>query len=111
MPADITQTVKELNALGIPTEPIRTDPFTGGRMTFFRDPDVDRMRKMELLFNYCDELDLQILHLLEKNCSYAAISEALFASETAVKYRVRNMENLCGVNSRAELKELLWGVF
>ncbi len=37
--ADITQTVKELNALGIPTEPIRTDPFTGGRMTFFRDPD------------------------------------------------------------------------
>lgn len=78
---------------------------------FFRDPDVDRMRKMELLFNYCDELDLQILHLLEKNCSYAAISEALFASETAVKYRVRNMENLCGVNSRAELKALLWGVF
>ena len=37
--ADIAQTVKELNALGIPTEPIRTDPFTGGRMTFFRDPD------------------------------------------------------------------------
>lgn len=36
---DITQTVKELNDLGIPTEPIRTDPFTGGRMTFFRDPD------------------------------------------------------------------------
>lgn len=37
--ADIAQTVKELNALGIPTEPIRTDPFTDGRMTFFRDPD------------------------------------------------------------------------
>lgn len=36
---NVEQTVKELNALGIPTEPIRTDPFTGGRMTFFRDPD------------------------------------------------------------------------
>ena len=24
---------------GIPCEPVRTDPFTGVRMTFFRDPD------------------------------------------------------------------------
>ena len=36
---DIEETVKELNALGIPTEPIRVDPYTGTRMTFFRDPD------------------------------------------------------------------------
>lgn len=78
---------------------------------FYQDPDVDRMRKMELLFNYCDELDLQILHLLGENQSYAAISEAIYASETAVKYRVRNMENLCGVHSRSELKALLWDVF
>ena len=28
-----------LNAMGIETEPVRVDPFTGGRMTFFRDPD------------------------------------------------------------------------
>ena len=28
-----------LNGMGIETEPVRTDPFTGGRMTFFRDPD------------------------------------------------------------------------
>lgn len=31
--------VKELNKLGIETEPIRTDTFTGEKMTFFRDPD------------------------------------------------------------------------
>ena len=36
---DIDPVVAELNALGIETEPVRTDPFTGGRMTFFRDPD------------------------------------------------------------------------
>ena len=36
---NVEETVKELNALGIETEPIRVDPFTGGRMTFFRDPD------------------------------------------------------------------------
>ena len=28
-----------LNARGVATEPIRTDPVNGGRMTFFRDPD------------------------------------------------------------------------
>ncbi len=36
---DIEQTVQELENLGIPCEPIRVDPFTGGRFTFFQDPD------------------------------------------------------------------------
>ena len=36
---DIEPVVAELNGRGIETEPIRVDPFTGGRMTFFRDPD------------------------------------------------------------------------
>lgn len=35
----IEPVVAELNALGIETEPIRMDPFTSKRMTFFRDPD------------------------------------------------------------------------
>ncbi len=37
--SDIEQTVGELNALGIECEPIRTDTFTGRKMTFFFDPD------------------------------------------------------------------------
>ena len=28
-----------LNARGVQTEPVRSDPVNGGRMTFFRDPD------------------------------------------------------------------------
>lgn len=36
---DAEATALELQALGIPTEPVRTDPFTGGKFTFFRDPD------------------------------------------------------------------------
>jgi len=36
---NIEETVAELNRLGIPTEPIRTDDYTGKKMTFFRDPD------------------------------------------------------------------------
>ena len=36
---DVEEAARQLAARGVPCEPIRTDPFTGGRMTFFRDPD------------------------------------------------------------------------
>lgn len=36
---DIETTIKELEQLGIECEPVRVDEFTGGRMTFFFDPD------------------------------------------------------------------------
>ena len=36
---DIDPVVAELNAIGIETEPIRLDPYTNKRITFFRDPD------------------------------------------------------------------------
>lgn len=35
----IENVVAELNRMGIETEAIRTDTFTGRKMTFFRDPD------------------------------------------------------------------------
>lgn len=35
----VENTARELNALGIDTEPIRTDSYTGKKMTFFFDPD------------------------------------------------------------------------
>ena len=35
----VEDTVSELTALGIETEPIRQDTFTGEKMTFFHDPD------------------------------------------------------------------------
>ena len=36
---DIEPAVKWLNEQGIETEPIREDPYNGGRFTFFKDPD------------------------------------------------------------------------
>jgi len=36
---DVETAVRELERLGIPCEPIRTDSFTGKKMTFFFDPD------------------------------------------------------------------------
>ena len=37
--ADMDEAVAWLNSLGIETEPVRVDPYTNKRMTFFRDPD------------------------------------------------------------------------
>ena len=37
--ADIEPAVAWLNGMGIETEPIREDPYNGGRFTFFKDPD------------------------------------------------------------------------
>ena len=36
---DIEPAVKWLNDMGIETEPVRLDPYNGGRFTFFKDPD------------------------------------------------------------------------
>ncbi len=36
---DIEPVVRWLRDMGIETEPIREDPFNGGRFTFFKDPD------------------------------------------------------------------------
>ena len=37
--ASVEETVKELDEIGIECEPIRTDSYTGKKMTFFFDPD------------------------------------------------------------------------
>ena len=36
---DIEPAVAWLNSMGIETEPVREDPYNGGRFTFFKDPD------------------------------------------------------------------------
>ena len=36
---DIVPAAAWLNSMGIETEPIRVDPYNGGRFTFFKDPD------------------------------------------------------------------------
>lgn len=37
--ASVEETVRELAELGIECEPIRTDDYTGKKMTFFHDPN------------------------------------------------------------------------
>ena len=36
---NVDEAVAWLNSRGIETDPVRTDPYNGGRFTFFHDPD------------------------------------------------------------------------
>ena len=37
--ADLAEAIRELEAKGVPVEPVRVDELTGKRFTFFADPD------------------------------------------------------------------------
>lgn len=70
---------------------------------FFRDPEITELARLETLFNQCDETDFSLLQMLSQETSYATIAKQCFISETGVKYRVKKMQKLCGVNTREEL--------
>ena len=46
--SDILQAIAWLNQNKITTEPIRVDPFTGKRFTFFNDPDLQPLELYEI---------------------------------------------------------------
>lgn len=82
-------------------------PVAAGENQFFRDPEVQDLAKLETLFNQCDETDFALLQLLPQEISYSSLASQCFVSETAVKYRVKKMQKLCGVSSREDLVRFL----
>ena len=77
---------------------------------FFKDTDMSAYARLEMMFSQCDHTDFLLLRLLPEKLSYAAMAEKCFVSETAVKYRIRKMKTICGVESRDELLALLLSV-
>lgn len=78
---------------------------------FFRDPEIADLARLETLFNQCDETDFSLLQLLPQEASYASLAKQCFISETAVKYRVKKMQKICGVNTREELARYIGKIF
>ena len=70
---------------------------------FFTDPEVSALARVETLFNQFDETDFSLLRLLLDGASYQEMSQKCFISETAAKYRLKKMKDLCGVHTRKEL--------
>lgn len=78
-----------------------------GKDNFYSDSEIDEMMKIEALLNSCDDNDLIILERILDNATYAQIGEELFMSTNGVKYKLKNMFQLCHVSSKSEFQELL----
>ena len=78
---------------------------------FFQDAEVARLAALENLFCQCDEVDRQLIQLLFEHQSSAAMAQACFISESAVKYRIHKMEKICGAASREALIQMLSAFF
>lgn len=74
---------------------------------FYEDPELGEMMLVERLLRESGKTDRRLLWRLLAGDSYAQISETCFLTESAIKYRIRKMVELCRVSGRSELVALL----
>lgn len=72
---------------------------------FYADPEMLELLHLERLLSSLDETDLKILSLLSRDCR--DIGEEAYLSDNGVKYRLKKMKRLCGVESKKEIPVLL----
>ena len=72
---------------------------------FYTDPEMAELLRIEHLLSSLDETDLKILSLLSRDCR--DIAEEAYLSDNGVKYRLKKMKRLCGVESKKEIPVLL----
>ena len=74
---------------------------------YYADLEIDEMIRVETLLNACDANDLAIVKGILTGKTYATLAEELFMSTNGVKYKLKNMFQLCSVCSRSEFVDLL----
>lgn len=74
--------------------------------SFYSDPALMEMMRIEDLLSQCDQTDVAIINSIIKGKTTAEIELSCFLAETAVKYRIKKMKEICHAESRAELREI-----
>lgn len=75
--------------------------------SFYGDEELMEMMRVETLLSECDETDLEIVDAILRGKKTAEIELVCFLTETAVKYRIKKMKDICHAESRTHLKEIL----
>lgn len=75
--------------------------------SFYADPELMEMMRIETLLSGADETDLSIIDAILCGKKTAEIESVCFLTETAVKYRIKKMKDICHAESRAQLKDIL----
>ncbi len=71
----------------------------------YTDTELSELMRIEHLLSECDETDIKILRLLGDSAD--EIAENTFLSDNGVKYRIKKMKKICGVESKREIPLLL----
>lgn len=74
---------------------------------FYDDPEIFEMLRIEKMLSDCDATDLNILKMILDQKKLSEIEEQSYLTETAVKYRIRKMKDVCHADSRESLRSLL----
>ena len=69
---------------------------------FYEDPYIQNMLLVEKLLSTCDATDALILDSVLSGDSYDEIANKSFLSNSAVKYRVKNMLQSCNCSTKSE---------
>lgn len=91
---------------------VSADAETGSdqrKNNFFTDSETRDSAKLETLLSESDDADLSIIDLLLSGKTVREIAEICYLSETAVKYRLKNMRAVCGQKNRDALIDFLRG--
>ena len=86
---------------------IISHPQQRGDVRFYSDNDMLLMIRLDNMLSALSDEDERILHMLTVGETYQTIAESCYMSEGGIKYKVKNMIEVAGVNNRAELVELL----
>lgn len=74
---------------------------------FYNDPEIIEMMGLENILCEYAGTEPELLLLLRDGKTYDEISEKLYISINGVKYKVKNMMELCSAKSKSELVSLL----
>ena len=75
--------------------------------SFYGDEELMEMMRIETLLSECDKTDLDIINAILSGRKTAEIESLCFLTETAVKYRIKKMKDICAVSTREALKIFL----
>ena len=80
---------------------------TTGSAAFYSDKELHRLSAAECFLNISNDTDMEIFRMLCRGFTLEQIAEKCFLTESGVKYRIKSLVSLCGVQSKDELCKIL----
>lgn len=79
--------------------------------SIINDIPLKQILGLDEILNSADKINAQILSSIYQNLTLPQISENLYISDTALRYRMKNIYRLTSTKSKQELFELLTNIF